>query len=241
MKKLALVIPVYNEEGNIEKVINDWKNILSKKDFDIIVINDGSTDNTSVILKKLKKQIKNIKILNKLNGGHGETIYLGYVYSIKNKYKFIFQVDSDDQFSSEDFRRIWRLRNKNYDLILGYRHNRKDPIIRLFLSKIVLRIFFLFYFNKNITDANIPFRLIKKNFLEKFIKLSSNKYIAPNILITLFSKKTLFIKVKHFQRSKGNINWPIKKLFNFGVKLILEIVEWKNVISKQFKKSQGNS
>ena len=129
-------------------------------------------------------------------------------------------------------KRIWRLRNKNYDLILGYRHNRKDPIIRLFLSKIVLRIFFLFYFNKNITDANIPFRLIKKNFLEKFIKLSSNKYIAPNILITLFSKKTLFIKVKHFQRSKGNINWPIKKLFNFGVKLILEIVEWKNVISK---------
>lgn len=236
MKKLALVIPVYNEEENIEKVINDWKNILSKKDFDIIMINDGSTDKTSIILKRLKKKITNIKILNKLNGGHGETIYLGYVYSIKNRYKFIFQVDSDDQFSSEDFRKIWRLRNKNHDLILGYRHNRNDPIIRLFLSKIVLRIFFLFYFNRNITDANIPFRLIKKNFLRKFLKLSSEKYVAPNILMTLFSKKNLFIKVKHFKRSKGIINWPIKKLFNFGLKLIYEIVEWKNIISKESKK-----
>ena len=233
MKKLALIIPVYNEEGNIEKVINNWKSILNKKDFDIIVIDDGSTDNTNIILKKLKIQIVNLKILNKLNGGHGEAIYLGYVYSLRKKYKFIFQIDGDDQFSSDDFKKIWKLRNKNYDLILGHRHNRKDPSIRVFLSKIILRSFFLLYFNKNITDANIPFRLIKEKFLKKFITISSKKYIAPNILMTIFSKKTLFIKVSHFERSKGNIKWPFKKLFNFGVKLILEIIKWKNIINVQ--------
>lgn len=231
MKTLAIVIPVYNEEENIKKVIVDWSKILSNRLFDIIVINDGSKDKTKLILNKIKKKIHNLIIINKLNGGHGETIYLGYKYAVKKKYKFVFQVDSDDQFSAADFKSLWRLRNKPFDLITGYRLYRKDPLVRIFLSKVVLRIFFLIYFNKRIADANIPYRLMKHNFLEKFIRNSSKKYIAPNILMTLYAEKIISIKVKHFQRSKGVIRWPIKRLIYFGVRLIIEITEWKKIIS----------
>ena len=232
MKKLAIIIPVFNEEENISKVLNDWNKILSKKIFDIIVINDGSKDKTRFILNKIKKKNSNIKIINKLNGGHGESIYLGYKHAVNKKYKFIFQVDSDDQFSASDFKNLWKLREKPFDLIMGYRQFRKDPLLRIFLSKIVLRLFFLIYFKKSIADANIPFRLMKLNFLDKFIKNSSKKYIAPNILMTLYAKKILSLKVKHFQRSKGVIKWPLRKLFYFGVRLIVEIAEWKKIISK---------
>lgn len=231
MKELAVIIPVYNEEENIEKVLNDWKKILEKKKFDIIVINDGSNDKTKLILHKIKKKNSNIKIINKLNGGHGESIYLGYKYATKKRYKFIFQVDSDDQFSASDFKALWKLKDKSYDLIIGYRQYRKDPLLRIFLSKVVLRLFFLIYFKKNISDANIPFRLMKIKFLDKFIKNSSKKYIAPNILMTLYAKSVLSLKVKHFQRSKGVIRWPLKRLFYFGVRLIVEIAEWKKIIS----------
>ena len=231
MKQLAIIIPVYNEEENIEKVINDWRKILEKKKFDIIVINDGSKDKTKLILDKIKKKSSNIKVINKLNGGHGESIYLGYKYATKKKYKFIFQVDSDDQFSASDFKALWKLKDKSYDLIMGYRQYRKDPLLRIFLSKVVLRLFFLIYFKKNISDANIPYRLMKIKFLDKFIKNSSKKYIAPNILMTLYAKSVLSIKVKHFQRSKGVIRWPLRRLFYFGVRLIVEIAEWKKIIS----------
>jgi glycosyltransferase involved in cell wall biosynthesis len=231
MKQLAIIIPVYNEEENIEKVINDWRKILEKKKFDIIVINDGSTDKTKLILDKIKKKSSNIKVINKLNGGHGESIYLGYKYATKKKYKFIFQVDSDDQFSTSDFKALWKLKDKPYDLIMGYRQYRKDPLLRIFLSKVVLRLFFLIYFKKNISDANIPYRLMKIKFLDKFIKNSSKKYIAPNILMTLYAKSVLSLKVKHFQRSKGVIRWPLRRLFYFGVRLIVEIAEWKKIIS----------
>ena len=231
MKELALIIPVYNEEENIEKVLNDWKKILEKKKFDIIVINDGSKDKTKLIVDKIKKKNSNIKIINKLNGGHGESIYLGYKYATKKKYKFIFQVDSDDQFSASDFKALWKLKDKSYDLIMGYRQYRKDPLLRIFLSKVVLRLFFLIYFKKNISDANIPYRLMKIKFLDKFIKNSSKKYIAPNILMTLYAKSVLSLKVKHFQRSKGVIRWPLRRLFYFGVRLIVEIAEWKKIIS----------
>jgi|TARA_B110000483_G_scaffold216866_1_gene268790 glycosyltransferase involved in cell wall biosynthesis len=232
MKELAIIIPVYNEEENVEKVLKDWKNILEKKKFDIIVINDGSTDKTKSILNKVRFKNSHIKVLNKKNSGHGETVFLGYKYAVKKKYRFIFQVDSDDQFSSSDFKRLWKFKDKSYDLIMGNRLRRKDPIVRIFLSKIVLRLFFLVYFNKNITDANIPYRLIGYNFLNNFVKKSSKKYIAPNILMTLYAENILSLSVKHFQRSKGVIKWPLKKLFNFGLILILEILEWKKIISK---------
>ena len=56
MKDLAVIIPVYNEEENIEKVLYDWKKILEKRKFDIIVVNDGSIDKTKLILNKVKKK-----------------------------------------------------------------------------------------------------------------------------------------------------------------------------------------
>ena len=91
----------------------------------------------------------------------------------------------------------------------------------------------MLYFKKNISDANIPYRLIKIKFLDKFIKNSSKKYIAPNILMTLYANNILSLKVKHFQRSKGVIKWPLKRLIYFGVRLIVEIIEWKKIISKK--------
>jgi len=231
VKKLAIIIPVYNEEENIEKVLNDWKKILKKNLFDIIIINDGSTDKTKSILSSIKKKNSNMKIINKVNGGHGVSIYLGYKYAIKKKYKFIFQVDSDDQFNTSDFNKIWKLRNKNHDLIIGNRGNRKDSFIRVFLSKFILKSFFLIYFKKNLIDANVPYRLMKYDFLKKFINKSSKKYIAPNILMSLFAKDICTLRVKHYQRSKGVISWSVKRLLYFGTRLILDLLEWKKIIS----------
>ena len=57
-KELAVVIPVYNEEEAIKKVIDDWKKILPTKSFDLIIVNDGSTDNTKSILLDYKKKLK---------------------------------------------------------------------------------------------------------------------------------------------------------------------------------------
>jgi dolichol-phosphate mannosyltransferase len=227
MKKLAIVVPVYNEQESIEKVLFDWSFILKKKAFDIIVVNDGSTDNTYSILLKIKKKISQLKILNKKNSGHGEAIYIGYEYAAKKKYDYVFQVDSDDQFTSSDFKKIWKLKNKSFDLLLGYRFSRQDPFLRVFLSKIILRIFFFIYFRKIIYDANVPYRLIKLKFLQDFLNNSSKKYIAPNLMMSLFAKKIIYVRVNHFKRSKGVISWPIKKLISFGIILLFDMINWK--------------
>ena len=229
MKNLLIVIPVYNEQENIESVISEWENLNIDVEFDILIINDGSKDETPIILERLKNKYKNLYIINKENSGHGNAIIDGYKYSVEKKYNFTFQVDGDSQFSSSDFKKIWNYRHK-VDLVSGNRENRNDPIIRILLSKIFLRAFLLMLFLKYLKDPNVPFRLINNNFLSEFLKVCEKQNLAPNILMSLYAKKIIFIEVKHYTRKTGEINWKLRKLFVFGVKLIVEIISfWKKI------------
>ena len=105
MKKLAIIIPVFNEENNIEKLITDWFKEISKyykKNFKFIIINDGSTDDTHKKLKKIKSNF--LIYINQKNIGHGNTCFKGYKLALKKKYDLIFQIDSDNQCDPKYFK-----------------------------------------------------------------------------------------------------------------------------------------
>jgi dolichol-phosphate mannosyltransferase len=226
-KELAIIVPVYNEEMSIEKVIRDWSKVLPEVEFDLIIVNDGSIDKTSLVISKQKEKIKNLILINKINQGHGKAICDGYEFALKNNYNYIFQTDSDDQFFSSDFKKLWDTKNnENYDIVLGNRYKRNDPFLRLFLSKVVLHTLLKIFFKKKIIDPNIPFRLINSNFLKDFFKLNPKQFIAPNIIMTLHAKKILFIDVKHVKRSYGEISWSLKKLFKFGFILLKDLINY---------------
>jgi dolichol-phosphate mannosyltransferase len=225
-KKLAIIVPIYNEEKNLKKFIKNWSNLKLNIIYKIVFINDGSNDNSLKIINKNK--FTNIILINKKNEGHGKTILYGYRYAIKKNYDFIFQVDSDNQFSSKDFYKIWGSRFKSFDIICGCRHKRKDPVIRVLLTKICLRIFILLITFKIIDDPNTPFRLINKNFLKKFLsKIKKNNYIAPNILMSLSANKIINHRVTHFKNKDPRSKWSKIKLFKFCFKLFLDIIKFK--------------
>ncbi len=233
MKELAVVIPVYNEEEVIEKIVNDWTKILPSKNCDLIIVNDGSKDKTEIILSKCKDNYKNLIIINKTNEGHGAAICDGYKYALEKKYSYVFQTDSDDQFFSSDFKILWENKeNSNYDMILGNRHKRDDHFLRVFLSKVILRLILKTFFRKQVTDANIPYRLIDTKFLMDFMKLKPEKFIAPNIIMTLHAKNVKFIKIRHTKRNHGELQWSIKKLLKFGLILIKDLRNYYTVLKK---------
>lgn len=228
-KELAIIIPVYNEEKSINKVVNEYAKVLDDHIFDIVIINDGSTDDTLSILKNLQKKYTNIIILNKKNGGHNTALIHGYKFANKRKYEYIFQTDSDDQFLSNDFFKLWNKRDKyKYSLILGDRFNRQDPFLRIFLSRVILRLITLIFFKKNIIDPNIPFRLITKDYLNFFLnKNNVTDFIAPNLIMSLMAHKYAIFKVSHIERKHGQISWPVKKIMKFGFKLMKDIFLYK--------------
>ena len=225
MKNLAITIPVFNEEKTIEKVVVGWSRVLDQSEFDIILINDGSIDNTQTILSGLEKKIKNLVIINKKNEGHGVSVIKGYKYAVENNYSYIFQTDSDDQFSPTDFEKFWSKRNRldEFDIILGSRKIRNDPILRIFLSKVILRNILKIFFGKNLVDPNIPYRLMSRNFTLKFLKTEPENYIAPNIIMSLFANDVLSIDVLHYKRIYGEASWSIMKLYNFGKRLLSDL------------------
>ena len=225
-KKIFIVLPIYNEEKIIEKVVDELIDKTSELNIKIILINDGSKDETREKIEKYK-DIKNIIVINKQNEGHGKTISYGYEYAIKNDCDYIFQMDSDDQFYTEDIKRFLK-EDFNENLIIGERKKRKDKLIRLIITNLMKLIIFIFH-GVLIKDANSPFRLIKKSFLSKNINRVKNS-IIPNVLISIIAakdKSLKFIDVGHKERETGEVSIKKWKLFSFCLKSLNEIIWFK--------------
>lgn len=122
MSSLYIVIPAYNESENIEKTIDQWYQVVERHNDEgksrLVIINDGSKDNTYELLQKCAATRPLLIPLDKPNGGHGPTVLYGYRYAIRQKADYIFQTDSDGQTNPDEFEPFWNQRGR-YDAIIG--------------------------------------------------------------------------------------------------------------------------
>jgi glycosyltransferase involved in cell wall biosynthesis len=126
---LYLVMPAYNEQDNIRSVVAQWYPIVEKNGSGsfLLIVNDGSKDNTYKILLELQKDYPQLKAIDKPNSGHGATIMLAYQKAIEAGADFIFQTDSDGQTNPNEFWLFWENRHK-YDFQIGNRCKREDGL-----------------------------------------------------------------------------------------------------------------
>jgi glycosyltransferase involved in cell wall biosynthesis len=201
---VTLVIPVYNEQECIQTVLSSWQKQLTEDDIDhdFLLINDGSTDQTLEILKDLEKKWSNLRVIHQKNQGHGAAVKNGYISSLEHQSNYIFQTDSDNQFSPEDFRLLW-CRRKESLAVFGIRKARKDPFSRKMIS-LTLRSIISKFFGISIPDANIPYRLFEKRFFQSLIQALPTGVFAPNVFLSILAfkylKKPITIPVQHFSR-----------------------------------------
>ena len=233
----SIVMPAYNEQECIEEVVMMWTNFLSKnfpdKPTKLIVINDGSKDNTAAILDKIAPSIPNLLVVHQKNGGHGNAVVNGYKKAVELGSEWVFQTDSDDQFITDDVHKLWTLKEKS-SFILGYREVRYDAFARLIITRILKWTLFLVY-GTYLKDSNIPFRLIKGDFLKKLLsQLPNPEPFAPNIFLAVMARKagqdTFDVPITHKERLTGTVSilkWKLlkvciqsfKELLNFRIEL----------------------
>ena len=238
MDKLYIIVPAYNEAENIEKLIDDWYPVVERHNGDgksrLVVINDGSKDNTYEILQKCAETRPLLQPLTKENGGHGPTLIYGYRYAIKNQADYIFQTDSDGQTLPEEFEDFWEKRN-TYDAILGNRHDRQDGASRKFVEN-TLRFILKMVFGVSVPDANAPFRLMIRELVEKYIRKMPKDFNLPNVMLTTYfayyKEKILFSKVTFRPRQGGKNSINIKKIIKIGWKALGDF----RMLKKQMKK-----
>lgn len=174
-KSVAIIIPVFNEEHTIEKLLKkiikiNLKKINFKKE--IIVINDGSTDNT---LRKIKS-FKNIKILNKKNEGKGRAVQYGIKHA---KSELILIQDGDLEYDPNDYTKLLypfkfkrnisvygsRVLNNRLQNIRGiFRDKHKNQDFGPYLMNKILQLIFFMKFNVNITDLLTGYKVYEKKF-----------------------------------------------------------------------------
>lgn len=186
LDSLYLVVPAYNEEANIEAVVNMWYPVLEGKDpgSRLVIADSESSDATHEILLKLQKSHPQLEILSDTDKQHGPKVIALYAYAIRKKADYIFQTDSDGQTDPSEFAAFWDLRQQ-FDAILGHRAVRGDGKSRAFVERVVCFLLWL-YFGVRVPDANAPFRLMKAYLVQKYLGKLPADYNLPNIMLTTY-------------------------------------------------------
>ena len=235
-EKLYVVMPAYNEEENIESVVEKWYPILKfgSKESKLVIADAGSVDKTHKILVNLKKKYPQLEIVSKSLKQHGPKVIYLYKYAIKNNADWIFQTDSDGQTNPLEFEEFWKLRNK-YDVILGNRTVRGDGKSRAFVEKVVCFLLKL-YFGVKVRDANAPFRLMKASVVNKYINNFKEDYNLPNIMMTTYFsyyKEKLTFREITFKPRQGGVNSiNIPKIVKIGWNALSDFKNFKKGMKK---------
>jgi len=209
INELSVFFPCYNEEKNIKNTVSKTIPVLKEiaKKWEIILINDGSKDDTGKVLEQIKKQYskEDIKIItHNPNRGYGGALKSGLYNS---KYQWIAFTDSDGQF---DFAEITNLIKKQQetkaDLIAGYYIARQVSKMAILTSKIWELIIFVL-FGLKVTDIDCAFKLINKKIIDTIPKLESKNgaFISSEFLIKTKRAgfKIVEIGVHHYPRTEG--------------------------------------
>lgn len=230
MDKLYIIMPAYNESENIKTVIREWYPVIenvrnSGDEARLVIIDDGSTDDTFKILTEQAQEYPLLVPKTKKNGGHGDTVLCGYRYAISEGGNYIFQTDSDGQTRPEEFEMFWKERHK-YAAVIGYRNHRKDGISRIFVTKVLRFVIYLFL-GQWVIDANAPFRLMTRESLEKYLQLIPEHYNLPNVVLSTAyvrygAKSVKFIPITFRERQGGTNSINLRKIFGIGRRAIVD-------------------
>jgi glycosyltransferase involved in cell wall biosynthesis len=235
LNELSVFFPCYNEEKNVQKTVDKALPIIQKiaKNWEIILINDGSKDKTGEILQKIQaKYPQNIRIVtHNPNRGYGGAFKSG-LYAAS--YQWIAFTDADGQF---DFNDIYGLVEKQQktkaDMVIGYYLGRKVSFFRIWGSKVwQLAVFILF--GLKVTDIDCGFKLMSKKVVDTIPRLESERgpFITSEFLIK--AKKSNFkieeVGVHHFARLEGEAT---------GTKLNVVLAGFKDLFRLWFKINLG--
>lgn len=195
-KKLQILLPVYNEAGSIENLLKEIDNKLKDKiDFTFIISEDGSTDGTKDILKRLESELPMILISDDTRKYYSKAVIDGIK---KAESDYLLIMDSDGQCDPADILKFWE-KKENSDLVNGYREDRKDFMYRKAFSN-ACYIFYRFLFNVPLRDPSFAFILMSKKVYQN---LSDFEVQCPDGFFWEFNARA---KAKGFSFSEVTIN-----------------------------------
>lgn len=214
--ELSVIVPAFNEEGNIKKITDKLCSICSAlvANYEIIIINDGSYDNTQQIAEELSlknNKIKNIRFSK--NFGHQAALLAGYDYA---KGQVVVSIDADLQHPPELIKEMYEKWQEGFKVVLTKRVDNEDYN---FITKMTSKLFYkIFNFITNVTleKGAVDFRLLDRIVIEKFKLIREHNRFLPGIISWIGFSQT-FVEYTARSRNAGESKYSFLNRFKLAV------------------------
>jgi glycosyltransferase involved in cell wall biosynthesis len=201
---LSIVLPAYNEEGNIERVVREAAAAVAPlvASHEIVVVDDGSRDGTAAIVARLAAEMDGrLRVVrHPLNAGYGAALRDGFRATTGD---LVFYTDSDNQFDLRELKDLLPLM-ADHDAVLGYRVDRQDPWIRKVVSGTFNRLSSA-AFGMSVRDLNCSFKLFRGDMLRALPIESTDFFVDTELVARLHRAGWRYVQrgVRHYPRTAG--------------------------------------
>ena len=222
--KCLIIIPAYNEAGNLEKVIDNL--IQNYPQYDYVIINDGSTDNTEKLCANVGYQVLNLPI----NLGIGGAVQSGYRYAKKNNYDIAVQIDGDGQHDVAYLEGMLQLvENGEADVVIGSRFVQKEGFQSSQIRRIGIRFFSLLarvLTGVQVRDVTSGYRVVNRKFIDIYADDYPSDYPEPEAIIiaAVYGGKIKEYPVVMRERENGTSSITLKKSIYYMIKVTLAML-----------------
>ena len=235
MSSLSVVLPAYNEEANVERAVEGVSSVAQQLgiDYEIILVNDGSTDRTGEIARELMQRVPSFRLVEHYpNRGYGGSLRAGFAAAMGDLIAF---VPADNQF---DFREISRLleRLDEADIVSGYRAERQDTFIRKlngFGWNMLVRLLFGYLCR----DIDCGFKLFRREVLERVTIVSDGAMIDTEFLAGARARgfRIAEVPVTHLPRVAGEATGANLKVI---AKAFRDLVRFRQRLSRELREEK---
>ena len=223
---VSVVIPLYNEEGNIQELYRELNAVLHDKNFsyEILFIDDGSTDKTKTIVEELIENDPNVAMVTfRKNFGQTAAMSAGFDYS---RGKIIITMDGDLQNDPADIPKLLEKIYKGNDVVTGWRYNRKDPFLNRRLPSIIANKLISSITGVHLHDYGCTLKAFKKEITDN-INLYGEMHRFIPAIASAMGVSIAEVKVNHRPRIHGSSKYGISRTF----RVLLDLITVKFLLS----------
>jgi glycosyltransferase involved in cell wall biosynthesis len=216
---LSIFFPAYNDSGTIASLVITALRTARKltPDHEVIVVNDGSADNTAEILDELARTYPEVRIVHhEQNRGYGGALRTGFATARR---ELIFYTDGDAQYDPAEMEVLWKRFGADVDLVNGYKISRSDPMHRIVIGRIYHHTVKLL-FGLTVRDVDCDFRMMRRSIFDT-VQLEKNSGV---ICLEMMKKITdggfriAEVPVHHYHRAYGKSQFfNFKRLFRTAI------------------------
>lgn len=232
MKEILVIVPAYNEEGNIKNVINELKQ--DAPNADILIVNDCSQDNTVKVVEECKTPY----ISMPFNLGYAGVIQAGFKYAVDKGYKYVVQFDGDGQHVASEIAKLYKyIEDSNADIVIGSRFIEKTQYNHSFFRNLGTNIFRFIIkatCKTEITDPTSGFQILNRKVYERYSKMSNYPdYPDANLIIEMLYNGFKIKEVPVIMRERtigismhAGIFKPIKYMIKMFYSILIILIKY---------------